>query len=88
MKKGTMEKILSAEKTTFNIKGYIYDIVMDDFSGEVTLQSRGRGADASSFTSYNAYEYTHGGDVYRQAVDCAKEIEEELKKQRAEFSDV
>lgn len=73
------------KKGTVNVQGHTYDIeVIDE---RVDLIPIGSGAVAQSSMSGEAYEYTHGGDTYRKAVEAAWEIAEYLTEKRKEGAD-
>lgn len=68
-----------------NVQGRKYNIKLD---GEIVdLVPVGNGDVASSATDSAAYEYTHGGEVYRKAVGAAWEIAEYLTEQRKKGAD-
>ena len=78
MKKETLDKILKGEKKTFRVDGRTYSIEIDEDDRSVKLIPFGSGSIADSHVQYNDYGYTHGGYVYRHAVEIAKEIAEAL----------
>ena len=66
------------------IEGHPYEICdedMGDSSITVLKPLRGTGSWASANIASDAYEYTHGGNIFREAVRRAWKIEEMKNKQ-------
>lgn len=59
-----------------NIEGYLYDVEYE--GNEVYLHPQGSGDVAKSSIQYSDYAYTHGGHIFRKAVQRAKELQKEL----------
>ena len=83
-----IQKICDGNKDEVNIEGYIYEVEMSEHEEEVILRPHGSGSEASSRTGWDDYGYTHGGDTYKEAVDLAHEINEEMRTRRAKESDI
>lgn len=73
---------------TIRIQRHIYMVVVRDFDAtggyeptklEVVLSPKTEGTDASSFERQDNYSYTHGGKVYREAVQKAWDIRDEIE---------
>ena len=78
MKKKTLRKIISGEKTTFRVSGYTYRIQLNPGTRRVVLIPVGDGDIARSCLRRDQYEFTHGGRTFRHAVEIAQEIAEAL----------
>lgn len=72
---------------TIRIQRKIYTITVRDFDAtggyepsrlEVILTPKTDGDSASSFERPDNYSYTHGGKVYREAVQKAWEVRDEI----------
>jgi|SRR3972149_10796039 len=85
IRKALMEKILSQEKTELNVYGHIYTICL--YTNDVELLPKGKGSIIET-VDMTSYGYTHGGEIYRAAVDAAHEIRKALIKKLSKDSDV
>lgn len=74
------------DKGTVNIHGHIYEIETTDQG--TCLTPRTTGNDAYSSIEVSDYAYSHGGKIYRLAVNIAREIEAFRLKKRAKDSDI
>lgn len=80
--------IVSGKKKSVNVKGYIYDVVIDESEEEVWLEPHGSGDRVTSMMGGDDYGYTHGGRVMKAAQELAWEIEAAWRKDRAKDSDI
>lgn len=63
------------------VEGHPYTIEEDTFGNTTLTPERGGGDVASSNIGWDNYAYTHGGSVFRAAVDRAHRIAEMKRKQ-------
>lgn len=77
-------EIVSGTIVTVRIAGHLYDVEYDYSNDWVTLVARGTGSDACSATSDESYAYTHGGGIYRAALETAWDILAAVKEGRNE----
>ena len=83
--KRTLRRIINAlidiGSTTTRIDGYRYAVKIEE--DDVILTPFGKSGDVvSSAIKRDTYAYTHGGPIFREALDLAKEISEELRRKR------
>lgn len=72
MDKEIKNKILAGTRNTINLKGHYYQVeIIDDEVLLIPLEGSGM---ASSAIPYAEYAYREGDEIYRLAVDTAKEI--------------
>lgn len=78
MKNETIEKY---NEKTIRIENAVYRIEVIATSAELSvyLHPLSDGSIAYSKTDTDAYQYTHGGNVYQKAVMKAKEIHKEIE---------
>lgn len=86
--KRTIRKILKSLEISgialTQIEGYRYKVMLDDYHpDEILYAPLGTGSVASSAVGFDAYEYTHGGNTFREAVDNAKAVRDALREKRA-----
>lgn len=84
-----MKKNIKKIGEVVRVDGHSYRIETAEQEGmpeEIRLVPFSTGSVASSLTSYNSYEYTHGGGVYRHAVARAKELRDAIFVHQEEVS--
>lgn len=67
-------------KTTW-VEGHPYTIGEDEYGNTTLTPERGGGDEAASNIGWDNYAYTHGGRVFRAAVERAYAIAEMKRKQ-------
>lgn len=79
MKESTIEQIVNGTKKTVNIEGYIYDIHFEEDGSICCLIGRSRKNQSEVYNcDRDAYAYTHGGRIYRLAVEALWDIQSAL----------
>lgn len=62
------------------IQGYSYDLEYNSEIDAVSATPRGPGNKATSLVQWDDYVYTHGGNIFRLAVQWCREVHDELRK--------
>lgn len=86
IKQEALKKIIAGEKKSIRIEYKTYNINFDD--DIVILVPVTTGSIVYSSIEADNYTYTHGGNIYREAVHAAWEIESALRQKLIESSDL
>jgi hypothetical protein len=76
-----MSKMNTVSGKTTWVEGHPYLIGEDEYGNTTLTPEQGRGDEAASNIGWDDYGYTHGGRVFRAAVDRAYTIAEMKRKQ-------
>jgi len=71
-----LEKLGQGKTPETRIRGYRYTVEYNQEFDQLLLVPVGAGSVANSVMGIDRYEYTHGGNIYREAVDFAKALYE------------
>ena len=83
METKTLQKIINREKTIIRVYGYTYRVVMNKDAVSVCLLPFGDSDVARSELTREQYEFTHGGKIFRRAVEIAQEIAHAIVRDQA-----